>query len=287
MSAVVTPLDKPKGRGLKLAPPPVKVLAEQNGITVYQTDKIGADIGLIQKLKELKPDFIVTFAFGQILTQEIIDIPKYAVINLHASLLPKYRGANPIQRCIYNGDKKTGICTMVTALELDAGDICGIEEIPIDENMTDIELRKIIGDKAPSLICSTLKGLYQGSLKPKKQNADEATFAKKFTKADGLIDWSKSAECVHNHVRAMNSFPCAYTYLNGKMIKIIETRRTNHSAPDKACASVINVTKDGIEINTGSGCVLVTKVKPENRGVMSAYDFANGAKISKNIKFGE
>ena len=284
--AVVTQPDRPKGRGNKLTPPPVKVFALENNIPCYQTEKIRVDEQLLQTLKELKPDFFVTFAFGQILSQEVLDIPKFATVNLHASLLPKYRGANPIQRCIYNGDKKTGITTMLTVLELDAGDICETEEIVITENMTNIELKDAISEKSPALICSTLKGLFDGSLKPQKQDSDGITIAKKFVKQDGLIDWTKSAEEIHNHVRSMVDFPCAYTFIDGKVLKIIETRKSENSV-NGCCSSVSCVTKQGIEICTGEGCLLITKVKPESKGVMSAFDYANGAKIKAGVKFGE
>lgn len=284
--AVVTQPDRPKGRGNKVTPPPVKVFAMENNITCYQTEKISKDIELIEILKNLKPDFIVTFAFGQILSQEVLDIPKYSTINLHASLLPKYRGANPIQRCIYNGDKITGITTMLTVLELDAGDICETQEITITENMTDIELKEIICQKSPQLICSTLKGLYTGELIPKKQCSEGVTIAKKFNKQDGLIDWEKTAESIHNQVRSMVDFPCAYTMINNRIIKILETRLTNKKS-NLCCGTITSVSKDGIEINTGEGCILITKVKPESKGIMKAFDFANGAKIKANMKVGE
>lgn len=286
VKAVITQPDRPKGRGNILTPPPVKVFATEHGISCFQTERISKDIQLLEKLKKLEPDFFVTFAFGQILSQEVLDIPKYATVNLHASLLPKYRGANPIQRCIYNGDKKTGITTMITVLDLDAGDICETKEIEINENMTDIELKQIICDKAPSLICSTLKGLYSGALKPVKQNSEGITIAKKFTKQDGLIDWSKNAVDIHNQVRSMVDFPCAYTTFNGKILKIIETRLTPDNEK-KDYSTITEVSKKGIEVCTGNGCVLITKVKPENKGIMNAYDFANGAKIKKDMKMGE
>lgn len=284
--AVVTQPDRPKGRGNKLTPPPVKEFALEHNIPIYQTEKISKDVELLNTLKNLQPDFFVTFAFGQILSQEVLDIPKFATVNLHASLLPKYRGANPIQRCIYNGDKKTGITTMLTVLALDAGDICEIEEITITENMTNIELKDIISQKSPKLIVSTLKGLYDGSLKPQKQNENGVTIAKKFIKQDGLIDWSRTAEEIHNQVRSMVDFPCAFTFLDGKMIKIIETKLTGNKS-NNASACVSNVSKQGIEISTGNGCLLITKVKPESKGIMNAFDFANGSKIKAGIKFGE
>ncbi len=284
--AVVTQPDRPKGRGNKLTPPPVKEFALEHNIPIYQTEKISKDAELLETLRNLQPDFFVTFAFGQILSQEVLDIPKFATVNLHASLLPKYRGANPIQRCIYNGDKKTGITTMLTVLALDAGDICETEAISITENMTNIELKNIISEKSPKLIVSTLKGLYDGSLKPQKQNDEGVTIAKKFIKQDGLIDWTRTSKEIHNHVRSMVDFPCAFTFLDGKMIKIIETRLTENKS-NSCCGSVSNVSKQGIEIVTGSGCLLVTKVKPESKGIMNAFDFANGSKIKAGMKFGE
>ncbi len=284
--AVVTQPDRPKGRGNKLAAPPIKEYAEKNGIACFQTEKISKDTDLINKLISLKPDFIVTFAFGQILSQEVIDIPKFATVNLHASLLPKYRGANPIQRCIYNGDTKTGITTMLTVLELDAGDICETEEIQITENMTNVELKNIISEKSPALICSTLKGLYNGDLIPKKQSCEGVCVAKKFIKHDGLIDWNNSSQNVHNQVRSMVDFPTAYTFFNGKLLKIIETKLSKNKNILKA-GEIVCVSKEGIEVACKDGCILITKVKPESKGIMGAFDFANGAKLKPNMIFGE
>lgn len=283
--AVITQPDRPKGRGNKLTPPPIKVCADENSIVCYQTQKISKDGELIEKLKEINPDFLVTFAFGQILSQEVLDIPKYATVNLHASLLPKYRGANPIQRCIYNGDCETGITTMLTVLELDAGDICETQKINITENMTDIDLKSIISEQSPQLICSTLKGLYEGNIVPQKQDESLVTIAGKFKKEDGLIDWSKTAKEIHNQVRSMLDFPTAYTFLNGKMIKIIETEF--HSADNHSREIMISkITKDGIEVSTKDGVLLIKKVKPESKGIMNAFDFANGAKIKAGMMFG-
>ena len=285
--AVVTQPDRPKGRGNKLTPPPVKECALENNIPSYQTERISKDVELIQKLKDLRPDFFVTFAFGQILSQEVLDIPKFATVNLHASLLPKYRGANPIQRCIYNGDCKTGITTMLTVLELDAGDICETDEITITDSMTNIELKDIISEKSPALLCSTLKGLYSGELKPQKQCCDGVTIAKKFVKQDGLIDWNRSAKDIHNQVRSMVDFPTAYTMFNDKLLKIIETKVVSLECKSVQCGEILCVTKNGIEINTKEGTLLITKVKPESKGIMNAYDFANGAKLQPKMKLGE
>ena len=286
LCAVVTQPDRPKGRGNKLTPPPVKVCANENNVVCYQTEKISKDSELIQKLKEIEPDFLVTFAFGQILSQEVLDIPKFSTINLHASLLPKYRGANPIQRCIYNGDCETGITTMITVLALDAGDICKTDKIQITENMNDIELKDIISQKSPDLICSTLKELYDGSLTPKKQDENGVTIAKKFNKEDGLIDWNRTAIEIHNQVRSMLDFPTAYTFLADKTVKIIETQVIDKEK-STLDAKITNVSKLGIEVSTKKGIILIKKVKPESKGIMNAYDFANGAKIKAGMKIGE
>lgn len=282
--AVVTQPDRPKGRGNKLTPPPVKVFATENNIECFQTERISKDVELLAKLKDMKPDFFITFAFGQILSQEVLDIPKFSTINLHASLLPKYRGANPIQRCIYNGDKKTGITTMLTVLELDAGDICKTDEITITDAMTDIELREIISKKSPQLLVDTILGLYNGSLKPQKQPDEGVTIAKKFQKQDGLIDWNRSATEIHNQIRSMVEFPTAYISYCGKMLKIISSSVI--SPCTKSAGEVVNITKKGIEVSTGNGTILIEKVKPESKGVMNAFDFVNGAKVKIGDKLG-
>ncbi len=285
--AIVTQPDRQKGRGQKITSPPVKIFACENNIKCFQTEKISKDELLKSELKKLEPDFFVTFAFGQILSEEILKIPKIATVNLHASLLPKYRGANPIQRCIYNGETKTGITTMLTVLELDAGDICETCEIDITENMNDIELKSIISEKSPQLLCSTLEGLYNKTLIPKKQDEHQVSIAKKFTKEDGLINWNCSAKTIHNQVRSMVDFPTAYTFFNGKMLKIIETKLSAENNENSSNAQITKISKEGIKVKTKDGQIFITKVKPESKNIMNAYDFANGAKIKPGMKFGE
>src|SRR5574344_2142974 len=164
--ALVTQEDKPSGRGQKITFSPLKQFAVDNNIQVFQTKSIRKDFEIQKKLKDLNPDFFVTFAFGQILSQEVLDIPKFETINLHASLLPKYRGANPIQRAIINGDKETGICTMITEAGLDCGNICLCEKIEIPENMNFEQLHDIIAEKSPVLIRKTLLEIYEGTMNP-------------------------------------------------------------------------------------------------------------------------
>ena len=280
--AVVTPPDKPQGRKMILTPPPVKIAAQENKIPVYQTKSIRKDDALSKTLKDLAPDFFVTFAFGQILSQEVLDIPKFGTINVHASLLPKYRGANPIQHAIVNGDKITGITTMLTSLGMDEGDMCLKEEIVISENMTDIELRKEISSLAPSLLMKTLRELYNKTLTPVKQNPDEATYAGKFQKPDGLIDFNDSAKNIHNKVRGLLSWPGCYFEFKGKKVKILSTEII--PALEKIPAgNVMSIEKDGIIIATGDGNIKIKEVQPESKNKMRAYDWNN----SVHLKTGE
>ena len=192
VQAVVTQPDKPSGRGYKLTPSPIKKFALEHDIKVFQPKSIRKEPEIIEALKELKPDFFVTFAFGQILSQEVLDIPKYETINLHVSLLPKYRGANPIQRAIINGDKETGICTMVTELGLDCGDICMKYPIEITKNMNCVELFELCASNSPELLEKTLIGIKDGTLKPTPQCKDGVCFADKLKKEDRkheLLTW--------------------------------------------------------------------------------------------------
>lgn len=283
--AVVTQEDKPSGRGHKLCAPPIKEKALELGLKVFQPKSIRKEPEVIEALKALEPDFFVTFAFGQILSQEVLNIPKYETINLHASLLPKYRGANPIQRCIYNGDNVTGITTMITVLDLDAGDICKTEEIEITNTMTDVELATIISEKSPELLEETLIKLKSGELIPQKQDESLVTFANKFAKQDGLIDFSKNAKDIEYQIRAMYSWPNAFTYYKNKILKIMEAT----AIPYEGCeenGTVISVTKEGIEVCAGTDKLLIKQVKPEGKGLMSAYAWANGSGISSGDKLG-
>ena len=182
--AVVTQPDKPAGRGHKLTMSPIKEFALQKGLPVFQPKSIRKEPDIQEELKKLKPDFFVTFAFGQILSQEVLDIPRYETINLHASLLPKYRGANPIQRAIINGDKETGICTMITELGLDCGDVCLREVIQIPDNMTCVDLFEEISEKSPELIEKTLIGLIDKTITPQKQCEEGICTANKLTKEE-------------------------------------------------------------------------------------------------------
>lgn len=276
--AVVTQPDKPAGRGHKISMSVIKQFALDHNLPVFQPKSIRKEPEIQEELKKLNPDFFVTFAFGQILSQEVLDIPKYETINLHASLLPRYRGANPIQRAIINGDKETGICTMITELGLDCGDVCLRKKIEIPDNMTCVDLFEKISDESPKLLEKTLVGLVDKSITPEKQCEDGVCMANKLTKEETLIDWSKPAQEIHNLVRGVYKFPSAHFMHNGKIIKVLETRVVQNSGK---CGEFVKVTKDGVEVGCGKDCLLLVKVKPEGKGEMPASAWANGLHIAK------
>ena len=277
--AVVTQPDKPSGRGQKLMPSPIKKFALENGIKVFQPKSIRKEPEIIAQLQDLKPDFFVTFAFGQILSQEVLDIPKYQTINLHVSLLPKYRGANPIQRAIINGDSITGICTMVTELGLDCGDICMKEPIEITPNMNCEELFEICASHSPKLLEDTLVGLKDGKIIPLKQCCDGVCFADKLKKEECQIDWTKTALQIHNLVRGVYKCPGAFFYYKDKIIKVMETEPIAETEQSEAnIGEFVKISKNGIDVKTGEGLLRLIKVKPEGKGEMFAKDWANGLK---------
>lgn len=277
--AVVTQPDKPSGRGNKLTPSPIKIFAAEHNLPIFQPKSIRKEPEIINALKKLNPDFFVTFAFGQILSQEVLDIPKYETINLHVSLLPKYRGANPIQRAIINGDTKTGICTMITELGLDCGDICMTDPIEITPNMNCVELFEICASHSPELLEKTLIGIKDGTLKPKKQCEDGVCFADKLKKEECEIDWTKSAQNIHNLVRGVYKCPGAFFKYQDKVIKVMETEPLNETSNGKT-GDFVKISKSGIDVKTGDGILRLIKVKPEGKGEMLARDWANGLRLN-------
>lgn len=274
--AVVTQPDKPAGRGHKIQMSVIKQFALEHNLPVFQPKSIRKEPEIQEELKKLNPDFFVTFAFGQILSQDVLDIPKYETINLHASLLPRYRGANPIQRAIINGDKETGICTMITELGLDCGDVCMREKIEIPNDMTCVDLFEKISDISPALLEKTLVGLVEKTIIPEKQCETGICMANKLTKEETKIDWTKSAEEIHNLVRGIYKFPSAYFMHNDKVVKVLETRVIEDNG---TCGEFVKVTKEGIEVGCGKDCLLLIKIKPEGKGEMFAKDWANGLHI--------
>lgn len=285
LKAIITQPDKPSGRGKLLTTSPIKLIALQYNIPVYQPILIKKDVELIKTLKDLEPDFFITFAFGQILSQELLDIPKFGTINLHASLLPKYRGANPIQGPIINGDNITGITTMLTEIGVDTGPVLLQKVIEITENMDAVELTKIISNLSPELIYQSITGLYEEKIKPIPQNKDQATYAPKISKDEGIIDWNESAVKIHNMIRGLKPWPSSFTYVNGTCIKITETRISPEKTESANIGEIIGKTNNGINVITGDGIITITKIQPECKKEMDAICWYNGARIEKGTSF--
>ena len=210
VEAVFTQPDRPRGRGKKMVFSPVKEIAVKHDIKVFQPEKLKDDIEAVEYLKELKPDFIIVVAFGQILTKEVLDIPKYGCINLHASLLPMYRGAAPLNWVIINGEEKTGNTTMLMDVGLDTGDMLLKDEVEITKNMTSGELHDILMNRGGELLIKTIEGLAEGSITPEKQEG-ETCYAKMLSKETGKINWNNSAQDIHNLIRGLNPRPIAHT----------------------------------------------------------------------------
>ncbi len=282
--ALVVQKPKAQGRGRKIVDREITKIAKNHSILVLEPDRISKEPLIIEKLKELKADFFITFAFGQILSQEVLDIPKYGVINLHASLLPLLRGPSPIAQAIIEGHPYSGITAMKTVLELDAGDICLQEKIDIPIDMNVIELQEEISKKSPQLLDKTLKGLYNNSLSPIPQDHTKATFTKKITKEQKAIDWTKDALSIHNKIRAMYSINTNHTTYEGKIIKILQTQFQENESLNKQ-GQVIELDKTGITVGCAKGSVKIITLKPEGRGQMKARDWAMGSRIKKGDFF--
>ena len=271
--AVVTNHDKPVGRKQILSPSPVKVLAMENNIKVLQYDKIRLEG--YEDIKALSPDIIVTCAFGQILSQEILDIPRFGVINIHASLLPKYRGASPIHFAIQNGEKQTGITIMKTEYEVDSGDIICQESIDILDKETTGELFERLSILGANMIVEAVKNVVSGNVNYIKQDHEKATFTKMIKKDMAKIDWNKDANFIYNQIRAFNPSPVAFTFLDGEMLKIYSAKIGDKKG---ACGEVISI-KDNLEIACKNGSIIVEEVQKAGGKRMNIKDFLRGSKI--------
>ncbi len=280
--AVVTQPDKPKGRSAVLTYSPVKETALSLGLKVLQYEKIS--LQGVEELKSLNADIMVTCAFGQILSKAIIDIAPKGIINVHGSLLPKYRGASPIQWSVLNGDKETGITIMQTEVGVDTGDILAVEKTPIGEDETAGELFDRLSEIGADLIVKTLDKIESGDITPIKQDNEKATVVKMLKKQDGAIDWSLSAQEIKNKVRGMNPWPCAFTTLNGKTLKIFSCEI---SCLNGKIGEVVKADKDGLTVACGQGSVNLKEIQLEGAKRMSYKDFLLGRRISVGDILGE
>ena len=285
VEAVFTQPDRPKGRGKKIAFSPVKEEALKHNIKIYQPEKLKDEKEMIEMLKEMNPDFIIVVAFGQILTKEVLDIPKYGCINLHGSLLPMYRGAAPINWAIMNGEKVSGNTTMLMDVGLDTGDMLLKDEVEITEDMTAGELYDILKERGGELLVDTIEGIVNGTITPEKQT-EETFYAKMLNKKMAQINWNKSAKEINNMIRGLNPWPIAHTLYNGSTMKIFESKVLNKESKEE-CGKIINVSKDGIEVSTGEGTLLIKKMQFPNSKPLTVKEYINGHEINTEFILGK
>lgn len=280
VAAVVTQPDKPKGRGNKLTLPPVKMYAVEKNIPVLQPVKVRTG-EFAERIRELAPDLLVTAAYGRILPKDVLDIPPLGCINVHGSLLPKYRGAAPIQWAVINGESKTGITTMYTDIGMDTGDMLLKGEIDITPDMTAGELHDKLSDLGAEVLGKTLEMLKEGNLKREKQCEAEATYAPIMKKEVGQIDWNKNSNDIHNLVRGTNPWPGAFTEYCGEKMKIWKTETVKKDNVGLKPGTICETGKEGIIVAAGDGFVRILEVQFESCRKMCVEDYLCGHKINE------
>ncbi len=278
--AVVTQPDRPKGRGNKLLQTPVKEYALEQGLTVYQPQKVKTP-EFVELLHDLQPELIVVAAFGQFLNKEILELPKYGCINVHASLLPKYRGAAPIQYAIIKGEKESGVTIMQMDIGMDTGAMLDKVVVPIAENTTMGELHDALREQGAALLIEVIDKIAAGTAVAEPQDNEQATYATLLDRSMEHIDWSKTAQEVHNLIRGFNPAPSTFTKLpNGKSLKIWGSKMTDKSSA-AAAGTVIETGKHSFFVACGEGVLEITEVQPESKKRMPAQVFLNGRGVQE------
>lgn len=278
--AVVTQPDRPKGRGNKLLQTPVKEYALAQGLTVYQPQKVKTP-EFVELLYELQPELIVVAAFGQFLSKEILELPKYGCINVHASLLPKYRGAAPIQYAIIKGEKESGVTIMQMDIGMDTGAMLDKVVVPIEENTTMGELHYALREQGAALLLQVIDKIAAGTAVAEPQDNEQATYATLLDRSMEHIDWSKTAQEVHNLIRGFNPAPSTFTKLpNGKGLKIWGSKMTDKNSA-AAAGTVIETGKHSFFVACGEGVLEITEVQPESKKRMPAQVFLNGRGVQE------
>lgn len=273
---VVTQPDRPVGRKQVLTPSPVKKLALEHGLTVLQPEKIKERAALAEVLA-LKPELIVTAAYGQILPPELLSAPRWGAINVHASLLPKYRGGAPMHRAIMAGERETGVTIMYMVEELDAGDMLSKVSVPIGERETVGSLHDKLAAAGAELLVNTIPRLLRGEIEPQPQDHQAATYAPTIKRSDEWIDWSKPAEVIYNQVRGLHPWPVAFTRFQGKIWKIWWVETVSSVETGERPGTILQRDSDGLIVACGVGSVKLVEIQPEGKRRMSMRDFLQGA----------
>lgn len=281
---VFTQPDKPVGRKAILTPPPVKTLALENNIPVFQPNSLKNGEG-VKILEELNPDVVIVVAYGKILPKDFLEYPQYGCINIHGSLLPKYRGAAPIQRCVLDGEKLAGVTSMQMDVGLDTGDMLLKTVTEIGENETSGELFDRLAVMGADLLIETLVALEKGELKPEKQDDSQSSYASMLDKTMSPVDWTKSAREVHNHIRGLDPWPVAQTVLEGKNLKLFSSELIENEG--SGLPGSVKITKKGLVVYCGDGNpVFVKEVQYEGKKRMSAADFFRGHPVADGSVLG-
>jgi methionyl-tRNA formyltransferase len=281
--AVVTQPDRPKGRGQQTLPPPVKVLAEEHGIPVLQPVKVRHP-DAIEQIRALEPDLIVVVAFGQILPKALLEIPRLGCVNVHASLLPRYRGAAPLNWCIINGETETGVTTMMMDVGLDTGDMLLKGVTPIDPDEDTSSLHDRLSLLGAELLAQTIDRMAAGGLVPQKQDDALTCYAPMLKKEDGLIDWGKDAASIKNLVRGMTPWPGAYSQVDEKLLKVYRVQTGSGAG---APGEILSAGRNGIEVACGEGSIIIHELQLEGKKRLPAAEFLTGCKLEPGAFLGK
>jgi len=281
--SVITQPDRPKGRGQKQVDSPIKKFALENNLPLLQPATVNTK-EFIAALLENRPDYIIVVAFGQILSETLLKVPKQFCINLHSSLLPKYRGAAPINRAILNGETHSGVTTMIMDKGMDTGDILLVDETPIEQNDDAQSLHGKLSEQGGKLVLETLSRLQKNDLLPTPQNSDLASYAPKLKKEESLIDWKIDAENIFNKIRGLSPWPGTHTLYNGKRLAILKGEIVLGESSDHP-GHVERITDTGIEVGTGKNRLKITELKLEGKKAMPVKSFLSGYKITRDDIF--
>ena len=284
VAAVVTQPDRPKGRGQQITAPPVKALAERHHVRVIQPTRLNDD-ALLTELRELRPDLGVVAAYGRLLSQRLLDLPRLGMINVHASLLPRWRGAAPVHRAILAGDARTGVTIMRVVLQLDAGPMLSSVATAIDPDETSDMLEHRLAEIGADAIGPVMARLEAGDQRADPQDEAGVTYATKLTRADSRIDWARPSRTVHDQIRGLQPWPLATARLNGRRLSLIRSEVEHENPLDADPGAVVFTDKDTISIACRPGVVRLLELQPEGRRIMTVREFHNGARVAIGDRF--
>jgi len=286
VAGVITQPDRPRGRGQKITHAPVKALALERGIPVYQPDRL-KPAEVADTLRGWGADLGVVAAYGRIIPEHLLTIPRLGMINVHASLLPKYRGAAPVHRAVINGDSQTGVTIMRVVKELDAGGMFATVTRPIGPDETSDVVESALADMGAELLVTVVEQLGSGNAREEPQDNTQATYASRLTKEEGLIDWTRSASDLHNRVRGLYPWPHAYTFFKGTRLIVLRSVVADASASATSPGTILRATSEAIHVATGDGELAILEVQPEGRRAMRAHDFLLGHRLATGETFSE